>query len=71
MSACSPEIQLYSGLHQKDCDQQIEGGDSALLLCFGETPRALLSLALQPTAEEGCGSVAASPEEDQEDEVFQ
>ena len=30
--ACSPEGQLYPGLHQENCDQQVEGGDSASLL---------------------------------------
>ncbi|GAB0181904.1 cAMP-dependent protein kinase inhibitor alpha [Grus japonensis] len=28
----SPESQLCPGLHQKKCDQQVEGGDSAPLL---------------------------------------
>ena len=27
--AFSPESQLYPGLHQEKCEQQVEGGDSA------------------------------------------
>jgi len=33
MYAHSPEDQPYPGLHQEKCDQQVEGGDSASLLC--------------------------------------
>ena len=33
MCPCSPESQLYSGLHQKQHGQQGEGGDPAPLLC--------------------------------------
>ena len=35
MSPHSPESQLYPGLHQKKHGQQVEGGDSARLLCAG------------------------------------
>jgi len=42
MCAHSSEGQLYSGLHQKQCGQQLEGGDSASLLCFLETPAGVL-----------------------------
>ena len=38
MCVCSPESQPYPGLHQKKCDQQVEGGDSPPLLCSHETP---------------------------------
>ena len=48
MCAHSPESQLYLGLHQKKCGQQVEGGDSALLLHSGETPPAVLCPALGP-----------------------
>jgi len=36
--ACSPEGQPYPRLHQKKYGQQVEGGDSATLLCSAETP---------------------------------
>jgi len=29
--ACSSESQVYPGLHQEKCDQQVTGGDSALV----------------------------------------
>jgi len=38
MCACSPESQPYPGLHQEQRGQQVEGGDSAPLICSHETP---------------------------------
>ena len=63
MCARSPEGQLYPGLHQKKCFQQVEGGDSAILLRSGETPPGVLHPALEPSTNEGCGAVRAGPEE--------
>jgi len=48
MCARSPEGQSYSGLHQKKCGQQVEGGDSAPLLCSAETLAGVLCPALEP-----------------------
>ena len=38
MCSCSPSGQPYPEWHQEKCDQQVEGGDSAPLLCCDETP---------------------------------
>ena len=57
------EGQSYPGLHQKKHEQQVEGGDSAPLLCFGETPPGILPPALEPSAQERHGAVGAGPEE--------
>jgi len=57
------EGQLYHGLHQKQRGQQVEGGDSAPLLCSGGTPPGVLHPALEPPAQEGHGPVGVGPEE--------
>jgi len=59
----SPEGQLYPGLHQGKRGQQIKGGDSAPLLCSGETPPGVLRPDLEPPAQEERGPVGAGPEE--------
>ena len=63
MCTRSPEGQPYPGLHQKQHGQQVEGGDSAPLLCSGETPPAVLRPALGSSAQERHGPVGAGPEE--------
>jgi len=63
MCTHSPEGQLYPGLHQKKHGQQFKGGDSAPLLCSGETPPGVLHPALGPSARERHGPVGAGPEE--------
>jgi len=70
--ARSPEGQLYPGMLQKQLGQQGKWGDSALLLCSGETPPGVLCPALEPSAQERHGPVGVGPEEghknDQRDE---
>jgi len=62
MYAHGPECQLYPGLQQEKCSQQVEGGDSAFLLCSGETPPGVLHPALEPSAQERHRPVGARPE---------
>jgi len=57
------DCQPHPGLHQKQCGQQVEGGDSALLLCSGETPPGVLHPDLEPSAQDRHGTVGAGPEE--------
>ena len=59
----STSSQPYTELHQKKHGQQVEGGDAATLLFFGETSPGLLCPALEPSAQEGHGPVGAGPEE--------
>ena len=59
----SPEGQPYPGLLQKKHGQQVEGGDSAPLLCSGETLSGVLRPALESSAQERHGPVGAGPEE--------
>jgi len=63
MCTRSPEGQLYPGLHQKKCGQQVEGGDSAPLLCSGENPPRVLHPALEPSAQDRHGPVGVGLEE--------
>jgi len=62
VSTRSPEGQSYPGLHQEKHVQQVEGVDSAPLLCSGETPPGVLRPALEPSAQERHGPVGGGPE---------
>jgi len=63
MCIYSPEGQPYPGLHQKKRDQQVKGGDSTPLFRSVDAPPAVLSPALEPSAQERSGPVRADPEE--------
>ena len=67
MCARSPESQPCPGLHQKKHGQQVEGGDSVLLLHSAETPPAVLRPALGSPAQERHGAVGARPEKGHKD----
>jgi len=61
---CSqPRRPTISWAASKQHDQQVEGGDSAPLLHFRETPPGVLHPALEPSAQERHGPVGAAPEE--------
>jgi len=59
----SPGGQTDPGLHQKQCRQQVKGGDSAPLLQAGETSPGVLRPALETSAQERHGPVGVGPEE--------
>ena len=63
MCAGSPEGQPCPGLHQEKRGLQVKRGDSAPLLCSGETSPGVLRSALQRSAQEGHGTVGAGPKE--------
>jgi len=63
MYTCSPEGQLYPGLHQKKRGQQVKGGYSDPLVCSVETPPGVLHPAPEPSAHERHGAVGVGPEE--------
>jgi len=63
MCSCSPESQPYLGLHQEKRGQQVEGGDSAPLLCSGEIAPGVLCPPLETSAQDRHGAVGAGPEE--------
>jgi len=52
MCTRSPEGQMYPGLRQEKSGQQVGRGDSATLLCSGETSPEVLCSALEPSAQE-------------------
>jgi len=63
MCHCSPENQLYSGLHQKKCDQQVKGGDPAPLLCSAKTSLVVMHPDVESSAQERHGPVGPCLEE--------
>jgi len=50
-------------MHQKQCDQQVKGRDSAALLLSAETPHGVLHPALEPSPQNRHGTVGAGPGE--------
>jgi len=69
MCSRSPAGQPYPGPHQEKRGQRVKGGDSAPLLCSGETLPGILHPALECSAREGRGPVGvAKPEEGHEND---
>jgi len=48
----SPESQMCPGLHQKKCGQQVKRGNTAPLLCPGETLPGVLCLDVESSVQE-------------------
>ena len=59
----SPESQSHPELHQKNCGQQVKGGDPAPLLCSGEASPGVLCPDVESSVQERCGPVGVHPEE--------
>jgi len=68
MGTCSPASQPYPGLYEKHRGQQVKEGDSAPLLCSGETTPGVLHPALEPSAQGRHGALGLSSEEGHEDD---
>lgn len=59
-----PENQMYPGLHQKEHDQQVEGGCSPLYTALRvQSPPRVLCAALESPAQDGHALVWEGPEE--------
>jgi len=69
MCTRSAEGQPCPGLHQGKCGQEVEGDNSAPLLCSGETSPGVLCPALEPPAQEGHGAVGVGLEESHKDDL--
>lgn len=54
------------GCIQRSVGQQLKGGDSAPLLCSGETPLGVLRPVLESSVQERYGPVGQGPEEGHE-----
>ena len=63
MCLCSPESQLYPGLHPKKRGQQHKGGDSTLLLCTGRASPGVLHPHVEPSVQGRHGPIGMCPEE--------
>jgi len=64
---CAPEGQPYPAASKAHC-QQVEGGDSAPLLCSGESLPGVLCPTLEPPAQQGHAAVGVRPEEGHKDD---
>ena len=67
---CSPESQLYPGLHQKKCGQQDDGRDLAPLLCTGETSPGVLHPDVEYSEQGRHGPVGVRPEKGYKNDLW-
>lgn len=63
MCSCSPDTQTCPGLLNRECDQQVEEGDSVPLLCSDEIPPGALHPPLGSTGQQECGHAGMGPKE--------
>ena len=63
MCSCSLESQLYPGLYQEMCGQQVERGDLVPLLCAGEASPGVLCLDVEFSVQDRYRLVGVHPEE--------
>ncbi|PKU47392.1 hypothetical protein llap_2294 [Limosa lapponica baueri] len=68
MCPCGQEGRWHPGVHQEECDQQVEGGYSPPLLCPGEAASGVLCPVLGFPVQEGQATAGEGTAEDYKDD---